>query len=217
MNYWIYLFGSTARCENDEISDLDVLIVYEGKKQNLDIDNFFSKFNKKPSISTYKVSAMKQYFDIGHLFAWHLFFEAKFVESNTEIDIIKKMGKPKEYNNFKHDVTDFREAFNDIRKSVNSGNYEILFESATFYTFLRNVFLFYLLKVEGKMFFSPNEVYKREYPVPVSQENFNLYRLIKHMKFEGKIDHTAIDEKVLINDLDKCQKWMNEDLNGILQ
>lgn len=212
MNYWIYLFGSFARNENDEFSDLDILLVYDSAEiPDLKIEHVID-LPKTPSISSYSVVSIKKYFLEGHLFAWHLYNEAILLRSNSNYSILQYLGPPEKYSKGNDDLEDFMKLFESIKKAVLFENFNLLFEAGNFYTFLRNFFFYYTYSKCDKMIFSPNYIYNLEYNIPISKKKFNIYRRIKHIRSEGSIIgiRSSLTKKDFINDVDKCSKWLKE-------
>ena len=71
-NHSLYLFGSTARKDNDEQSDLDVLVICPSTKQPVlgesVITDLQNRFQRDPSFSYYSMKRLKEMYESGHLF-----------------------------------------------------------------------------------------------------------------------------------------------------
>jgi predicted nucleotidyltransferase len=76
-----FLFGSAARGDTDSASDLDVLAVYtrETSVEFRDGVNVAVRrqYGDRTALAEYSVERIREMFAQGHLFAWHLYFEAK--------------------------------------------------------------------------------------------------------------------------------------------
>lgn len=77
----IFLFGSAARGDPDEASDIDVIAVYASDAPNASRDHLKSaltqRYGNRIALAEYSQKRIDDMFLEGHLFAWHLFLEAK--------------------------------------------------------------------------------------------------------------------------------------------
>lgn len=80
---YIYAFGSICRGEIDFYSDVDLIAISDDLVQlkNLDPNKF----------SIYSEKRIKEYWEIGNPFAWHLYKESKLIFSSTEHNFLKSM------------------------------------------------------------------------------------------------------------------------------
>lgn len=127
---YIYIFGSICRGEIDKQSDIDLLAVVENgeDKSNLDINKF----------SVYTVKRLKEMWQEGNPFAWHLFIESKLVFSNNHSDLFKTWGKPNLYSQLKRDLEKFSNLFNESIKSINESKSSIIFDLSMIFLAIRN-------------------------------------------------------------------------------
>lgn len=117
----IMLFGSHARGDNDEFSDLDLLFIIEDcdnseyikKKENL------SKQLKIPSewISLYKKSSIQNMNEYTSYFLWHLKLEGKIIYSKCGFinDILDNL---QEYKKTNYDLYQYKVICNDIEQAI---------------------------------------------------------------------------------------------------
>ncbi|MCO1600017.1 nucleotidyltransferase domain-containing protein [Desulfosporosinus nitroreducens] len=128
----IVIFGSHARGESDENSDLDLLFIIE------DCDEI-SYLNKKISlqkqldipfewISLYTKNAINNMCEYGSYFLWHLKTECKIFYSKTQF-LEKVLENIKPYRNTYFDLMEYSTICNDIRESIGFNdktyNYEL--------------------------------------------------------------------------------------------
>jgi predicted nucleotidyltransferase len=128
------LFGSHARGEADEGSDIDILLVPEdGYKANLEI-----ALPGNPDISIYSRTRLEQMFNDGHLFAWHLFLESTPYSSNRREDWFRSLGKPGVYREAEEDIVQFTGILDDALSGMKEeDNY--VFEAGIAHLAMRNL------------------------------------------------------------------------------
>lgn len=97
------LFGSHARGEADEGSDIDVLLVLDDATAGPPLMDLPGK----PDISIYSRDKLEQMFREGHLFAWHLFLESIPYCSTRSEAWFRSLGKPAEYREAQQDIAQF--------------------------------------------------------------------------------------------------------------
>lgn len=97
------LFGSHARGEADEGSDIDVLLVLDDGT----VGPPLMDLPGKPDISIYSRDKLEQMFRDGHLFAWHLFLESIPYCSTRSEAWFRSLGKPAEYREAQQDIAQF--------------------------------------------------------------------------------------------------------------
>lgn len=82
----ISVFGSSARGEQDSFSDFDVIaIVKDGKGKQEDSivrKAVLAYSDKPPSISWYGENKVRNFFELGDLFAWHLYLGSGPIDLN---------------------------------------------------------------------------------------------------------------------------------------
>lgn len=127
---YIYIFGSICRGEIDKQSDIDLLAVLEnGEDQsNFDINKF----------SVYTVKRLKEIWQEGNPFAWHLFIESKLVFSSNDSDLFQKWGQPNLYSHLRRDLQKFSNLFNESIKSINESKSSIIFDFSMIFLAIRN-------------------------------------------------------------------------------
>jgi predicted nucleotidyltransferase len=85
-NAAIFLFGSAARGDLDEASDIDVIAIYGSAVLDVrrcDIKAALTqRYGNRVALAEYSQVRIEEMFTQGHLFAWHLFNEAKPLKRN---------------------------------------------------------------------------------------------------------------------------------------
>lgn len=137
-----YIFGSTARGDNDARSDLDVLAIVEdnrGKVAEADVLSYIpKKFDGSDvSISWYGLARISQMFENGELFAWHLYRETLPIFETSQV--IRDLGEPGFYEDGKEDIDSFRLILSNIPNEVSSSPHNAVYELGLIYVCVRNI------------------------------------------------------------------------------
>ena len=140
----IYIFGSICRGEYEKDSDIDLLSVINthAESQNFDKNKF----------SIYTVERLKQLWEEGNPFAWHLFLEAKLVFSSDHIDLIKCMGAPQQYQNGRVDLEKFMRLYLDSYEDLMLTKTSYIFNLSCIFLAIRNFATCYSLHVRKPIF-----------------------------------------------------------------
>lgn len=98
----LFLFGSDARGDLDEASDIDVLAIYPCEVQedfrNLVRLTLSGNLGARVALAEYSRARIEEMFQEGHLFAWHLFLEAKRLPiAELEVDCSYSFPSPTPY------------------------------------------------------------------------------------------------------------------------
>ena len=137
----VYLFGSFARDEGDDVSDVDLLAIVEDGQGTVPdhcvLDCVPAGLNgREPSISWYGKGRIRQMFEGGELFAWHLHQEAKFLQGRE--NLISMLGEPSAYASAADDVFSFKEIAAGVREELLNQPQNALYELGLVYVCLRN-------------------------------------------------------------------------------
>lgn len=137
-----YIFGSVGRGQHDALSDLDILAVVENGKGRV-ADSFvvatvpieFSCL--KPSIAWYGGERLRQMFNDGELFAWHLFHET--IPIFDPKGFLGGLGRPSEYRDVVADMMSFNKVIVGIPGQLIKNESNAVYEAGLFYVCLRNI------------------------------------------------------------------------------
>jgi hypothetical protein len=138
----VYLFGSAARGEVDERSDLDLLAVVAdraGKVVQSEVERHVPKIlgSLEPSISWYGFNRLREMFRNGELFAWHLYRETTpLFEARA---VLASLGTPAPYLNAAEDVTSFEAILSGIPGQLAASPQNAVYEMGLIYVCLRNI------------------------------------------------------------------------------
>lgn len=138
------LFGSVARGEADEFSDIDVLAVYDTAPSQSDREGaktIVARLLNKPfDLAEYSGERIKTFFEHGHLFAWHLFLESKNLLSRDDC-FFADLSAPSDYHTAPSDIGHFIELLRSVAESIRLPGSSIVYESGMAYLSARNVAL----------------------------------------------------------------------------
>jgi Nucleotidyltransferase domain len=161
----IYAFGSVCRGEVDIASDIDMLAVVNGHDARF-----------KPSdYSVYSYGRIKEIWEQGNPFAWHLFLESKMVYSEDASDYFRIIGEPKAYSSGFTDCKKFYEIFLTAKDSLERTNLTEIFDLSSVFLAVRNFATCYSLSKGVKPDFSRSSARNLgAESVPINDSNYSL-------------------------------------------
>lgn len=137
----IYLFGSVARGDEDEYSDIDILIVIDDctEDEYIDWKNIFSNYLDIPVswISLYRHSKILRMYEFGSYFLWHIKKEGKIIYSRSNEMPSLLLTLPR-YNNTENDLEEYSEILSDIKCELNDEYICVEYELAVLASLVRN-------------------------------------------------------------------------------
>ena len=137
----IYLFGSVARGDEDEYSDIDILIVIDDctEDEYIDWKNIFSNYLDIPVswISLYRHSKILRMYESGSYFLWHIKKEGKIIYSRSNEMPSLLLTLPR-YNNTENDLEEYSEILSDIKCELNDEYICVEYELAVLASLVRN-------------------------------------------------------------------------------
>ena len=207
----IYLFGSVARGDQDEQSDVDILIVID----NCSEDDYI-KYKKEYAsilqipvswISLYREKKILKMHEKGSYFLWHLKQEGKVLYSR-ENELDKLFATLPRYRGMKEDIKEYRQILDDVNEELHNVYLCIEYELSVLASLVRNTCIM-LSYLNNRFDFSRNQVVKYcidTYKIDVSLEEYRA--LYKYRSYEtGKIQRV---EKGKIEDINKWVKVENQ-------
>jgi Nucleotidyltransferase domain len=142
----IYAFGSVCRGDVSPGSDIDLLAIVDGQ------DARFSPID----YSIYSYDRIKEIWEEGNPFAWHLSLEARLLYASNQLDFLRALGEPSLYKNCRQDCEKFFSLFKDARASFESQAETRVFDLSTMFLAIRNFATCFSLCNLGKVDFSRN-------------------------------------------------------------
>ncbi|WP_080424168.1 nucleotidyltransferase domain-containing protein [Burkholderia ubonensis] len=209
----IRLFGSAARGDFDNSSDIDVLIVTnEGKPDIKSIEQSpINQLKGNVDISIYSMNRLKSMFLEGHLFSWHLHQESRHLEHKGTIDSIAALGTPNPYNSASTDTAELLALLDTIRSEVKSSN-SLTFEAGLIYVCARNIALSASWHTGNGIKFgrnSPFEVAAGKSNFPLSRADYDMLVACRHASTRGTAT-VAPSRSWLEDRANSCHQWASE-------
>lgn len=135
LDWGVYLFGSYSRGDQTSLSDKDILCVLPDAQANEVLTNISQ--NKIEEVSYYSFQKLKDYYNSGSLFAWHLFYESKHMQGP---DYLASLGKPCEYMEFEKDYIELISILHSVMSTLEDfePSTDLTYEAGLLYVVLRN-------------------------------------------------------------------------------
>jgi hypothetical protein len=140
----IYAFGSVCRGDVSAYSDVDLLAIVESDDSRFDPNVY----------SIYSYKRIKELWEEGNPFAWHLALESRLLFSSDGADYLKVLGNPKPYRHCVRDCEKFRALFREGYESVVAGNSSVVFDLSAIFLSIRNLASCFSLGVTDRPNFS---------------------------------------------------------------
>lgn len=138
-----YLFGSITRGDADEASDIDVLVIYESQPSVADRKRVKEligyRLKQDCAIAEYTHNRLITMFEEGHLFAWHLYQEARALQVTGLENKNMSFPKPSPYQSAELDSRNFLELLRSCLIAVKSEAPSLTYEAGLAYVALRNI------------------------------------------------------------------------------
>lgn len=176
MSHEIYLFGSLTRGDITPTSDVDVLLIPEGRDT---ADNY------PPNWSKYSRDTIADYFKNGRLFAWHLYLEAKCIFSELENPWLFSIGAPSQYLSARDDIIQLRELLLNSLSEIRHGSPNLVYEYGLVYTALRDIAMSASLRLSGAHDFSRMAPYSLSLKCPLDLAIYQLSIEARHSSTRG--------------------------------
>lgn len=217
--YGIYLYGSSARGDAVEQSDVDILVLFE-KRVPIDKDEIELPRNLGASvgcddISYYSLSRVTEMFESGHLFAWHLHNEAIHIGDGP--DRLKMLGQPHAYNSFSEDTEALIGLLKSIPESVKKAPRNAAYEAGLAYVCARNIAMSASYYSPNGLTFSAYAPFRLGYDdneFPLSLEQYDLLRRARLSGSRG-VDAPDIGVESLLRLVEKLMAWCTAEIGRI--
>ena len=196
----LYIFGSYVRGEFDEASDVDFLII-KGITEHRHYD--LNKF------SVYEESRIKDLYDEGNPFAWHLHYESKLVFSSDGKDFLLDLGQPNLYSNMQSDLIKFEKLFYSALDSLILDSSSRIFDLGTIFLSIRNFSTCFSLGYLNEVNFSRDSCLKLgNFSLKVSKENYNLMKRCRILSTRGiGFNITKKEFDNFVNEIPAIKNW----------
>lgn len=179
MSHDIYVFGSTCRGEVTPTSDVDVLVVPFSRNR--------SQYPHEWSVYTPEV--IKEYFNKGRLFAWHLYLEAKCVHCYGDQPFLSSLGPPAPYSTITDDIDDLEVLLKESLNELTNGTSNVVYELGIAHTAIRDIAMCASWAMLEQPCFSADAPYRLPVECPLEYSIYSLIMLARHSSTRGiKID-----------------------------
>ncbi len=198
----IYAFGSICRGEISQGSDTDLLAVINGYDARFDPEIF----------SIYSHGRIRELWQEGNPFAWHLSVEAKLIFAADQQDYLKGLGDPAPYKNYVHDCNKFYSLFNEAYLSIVNNISGRVFDLSTIFLSMRNIATCFSLGVTAQPNFARNSALHLEGDsIPLTKSSYHIFERARILCTRGYGDNlTQQDIEIAVSQLDKISGWMNK-------
>lgn len=197
----IFAFGSVVRGEIDQYSDVDLLLITDKKIDHIDPNKY----------SIYTPQRIKEMFNEGNPFAWHLYYESKLIFTD-DINYLKELGKPKNYSNCLVDLYKFRDLFLDSLNSLEEDDYSLIFDLSMIFLAIRNFATCYSLGMMNRPVFSRNSFER------IGNQSLIIDEGVKKILMLARISSTRginvyinnADLELVFLEVKKMKSWFNQ-------
>ncbi|MDN7892970.1 nucleotidyltransferase domain-containing protein [Burkholderia cepacia] len=206
----VRLFGSAARGDSDERSDIDVLVVTEAGKPDIEVlkASLFDRIKANVDVSVYSINRLRMMFSEGHMFSWHLYQESRRLEYRDTVDLLALLGKPNPYRSAHKDVSELLDLLETIKDEVKNTS-SLTFEAGLLYVCARNIALSASWYTEDGIKFgrnSPFELTLGKLAFPLSRADYDILVACRHASTRGEPTE-APPRDWLAERAEICHQW----------
>lgn len=211
----LYLFGSAARGDSDSASDLDILAVYDEQPEIVQRKSVLSlvsaQLGGRITLAEYSSKRLQTMFDEGHLFAWHLYQEAKPLQIPGLISQqSSSFSSPAPYKADVEDACRFAGLLFSIATEAQCESCSLVHEAGLAYLALRNIAMSLSMKLQKKADFSRNSPLNLSaslaiYP-PCAGTDFEVLVAARHASQRGLLPPT-IDRSNFREVINNSLEW----------
>ncbi|MFC1459291.1 nucleotidyltransferase domain-containing protein [Microvirga arabica] len=208
-----YVFGSVGRGQHDSLSDLDVLAVVENGSGKVDEALVASLIPDdltplKLSISWYGRNRLREMFQNGELFAWHLHQET--IPLFDPHQFLKALGQPNHYRDCLADVASFQKVLSEIPLQVSRNESNAVYEAGLIYVCLRNIAMAASWALCEKPDFSRYSAFRLRgyYPCPISLSEFELTMSCRMAGQRGLDPPKGVDRSFVLDLFERLEHWV---------
>lgn len=169
-----YAFGSICRGEMDPGSDVDLLACISTADPALDPKKF----------SIYTHDRIRELWQEGNPFAWHLHYESRLIFSSDESDFLASLGAPATYTRVAQDCTKFRHLFLESYQSLLQGSNSAVFHLSCLFLATRNFATCYSFS-RGRPVFSRSSPLLIDKHLPICEESFGTLARARILSTRG--------------------------------
>jgi nucleotidyltransferase-like protein len=203
----IYAFGSLVRGEVSLGSDVDLLAIVEGIDNRFDPDVF----------SIYSYRRIKELWQEGNPFAWHLSLESVLVFASTGHDFLTEMGKPHRYTRCADDCEKFYALFKQASRAITEGTNSLTFNLSIVFLSIRNFATCFSLGLTSRPNFSRTSAFALGGDsIMLSRTSFEVFERARILSTRGVGPNISAPEaKLALAELNEIEFWMKKLLGKV--
>lgn len=189
MTTQFYAFGSLCRGEIDRSSDIDLLACVSSTTDVIDPEKF----------SIYGHDRLRQLWQQGNPFAWHLHLESKLLFSSDGEDFIALLGVPGRYTKASTDCAQFSRLFAESQTKLSESTNSATFNLSCMFLATRNFATCYSLHT-GTPNFSRNSPLQIARPLRIEKSIFDVLshaRILSTRGIGDKLSSVSISNALL--------------------
>lgn len=204
----IYAFGSVCRGEIDIESDIDLLAIVNSIDDRFDPSTY----------SIYTYNRLKELWEEGNPFSWHLANEAKLIYSSSSDNYITDLGRPNEYKKCKEDCLKFYDLYCKAIDSIFSDNTSLIFELSSIFLAIRNFATCYSLGQHKIGIFSRRSAQQLgEKSLKISNDTFRVLERSRVLCIRGTGKIIYRNEVMSsLNEIVSIKNWMEDLLDEVI-
>lgn len=211
----LYLFGSTARGDSDPSSDLDILAVYDEQPEvalrKSVLSSVCTQLGKRVTLAEYSSNRLEAMFDDGHLFAWHLYQEAKPLQIPELLSQEpSSFRSPAPYQAGIEDARRFVGLLSSVATEVRCESCSLVHEAGLAYLALRNIAMSLSIKLQKKADFTRHSPLNISASLaicpPCSVTDFEVLIAARHASQRG-LPPPAIDRSSFRDVISHSLEW----------
>lgn len=196
----IYAFGSICRGEIDLGSDVDLLACVSGPAIEIDREKY----------SVYQYASLKNLWEKGNPFAWHLHIESKMIFSPDGADFIASLGEPEPYRSVALDLQKFQRLFENSYQALKVSESSVVFHLSCIFLAIRNFATCHSLAI-GKPVFSRRSPLLIDCVLDIDATVFSTLVRARILSTRGLGRVISSDEAVrAVAELKMIPDWMGE-------
>lgn len=217
-----FLFGSSARGDADSSSDTDVLLVYEHEPSILERQRakelVFEQLGKECSFGEYTSDRLSGMFSDGHLFAWHLYLEARALDVAGVSSAHFAFPKPEPYLYALRDAMNFMGLLRSCVAEVARKTASHVYEAGLGYVAIRNIGMSLSALALTRPEFDRHVAFKVARALgtasPCRLDEYDLLVAARHSSQRG-LDAPILNVNALLSTLNCALDWAEQSIEVI--
>ena len=203
----IYAFGSVCRGDVSPQSDIDLLAIVEGHDARFSAQDY----------SIYSYQRIREIWQEGNPFAWHLAIESKMLFASDETDFLFSIGKPGPYRRCREDCEKFRALFEEATVSFASHPESKIFDLSMVFLAIRNFATCYSLGTMDKPDFSRSAALRLgDRSLSIAPDAYEVLQRCRILSTRGTGESVSAQEAALASaHFGRIGEWMQQRMSEI--